>query len=268
MVTTPVRSRNYDFAFEEHFACRERTPHTAAPVEAVARVGAPADYGALYHRLLADGIRLVHTPETHRRSSELPAWYPLLDGLTPRSIWFDEPPTAAQVLALFEWPVFMKGARRTGQHRRALSIIEGPEALAAALRRYAVEPLLQGQQIVCREYVPLRPIPASYFGIVPCAYEFRTFWWRGHLAGHGPYWHQAAPYAWTAPEAEQALTLAREAARRLDVPFLVVDVAQTQRGDWIVIECNDGQESGYAGVPPRALWRRILSLEREHGTRP
>jgi len=64
-------------------------------------------------------------------------------------------------------------------------------------------------------------------------------------------------------EAEQreALALGREVARRVDVPFLVVDVAQEVSGRWIVIECNDGQESGFAGVSPFALWRNILEQE-------
>jgi len=44
--------------------------------------------------------------------------------------------------------------------------------------------------------------------------------------------------------------------------FLVVDIAQAQDGRWLVIECNDGQESGYGSVLPVALWQRIIDLER------
>ena len=40
-------------------------------------------------------------------------------------------------------------------------------------------------------------------------------------------------------------------------------VAQTAEGQWIVIECNDGQESGYAGVSPIALWGKLIELERK-----
>jgi hypothetical protein len=45
------------------------------------------------------------------------------------------------------------------------------------------------------------------------------------------------------------------------VPFLVVDIAQAADGRWLVIECNDGQESGYAACTPIALWQRVLDLE-------
>jgi hypothetical protein len=35
----------------------------------------------------------------------------------------------------------------------------------------------------------------------------------------------------------------------------------------IVIECNDGQESGYAGVSPFVLWKEVVRIERERLSR-
>jgi hypothetical protein len=35
----------------------------------------------------------------------------------------------------------------------------------------------------------------------------------------------------------------------------------TADGNWIVIECNDGQESGYAGVLPLAMWAKMIAIE-------
>ena len=32
-------------------------------------------------------------------------------------------------------------------------------------------------------------------------------------------------------------------------------------GNWIVIELNDGQESGYAGVNKLQLWQKIIGIE-------
>lgn len=63
-------------------------------------------------------------------------------------------------------------------------------------------------------------------------------------------------------EREAGLVVAREAAARLDVAFLVVDIAQALDGRWIVIECNDGQESGHAGVSPLALWQEVVRIEK------
>lgn len=63
-------------------------------------------------------------------------------------------------------------------------------------------------------------------------------------------------------ERTQALALSEEAARRLDVPFLVVDAAQRADGSWVIIETNDAQESGCCGVSPVDLWRAIIDAER------
>jgi hypothetical protein len=58
--------------------------------------------------------------------------------------------------------------------------------------------------------------------------------------------------------------VAQEAVTRLGVPFLVVDLAQRVDGQWIVIECNDGQESGYAGVHPFAMWQNVVEIEKRY----
>jgi hypothetical protein len=88
--------------------------------------------------------------------------------------------------------------------------------------------------------------------------EFRSFWWQGNCVGVGPYWWQVPPYQ--APDLVERMALAGCAAQALAVPFLVVDFAKTVRGDCIVIESNDAQESGFAGIAPRMLWQRVLAL--------
>lgn len=98
---------------------------------------------------------------------------------------------------------------------------------------------------------------------IPASFEFRTFWWKGECVGTGRYWLSAQQYDWTQKEKQDALSIAGEAARRVNVPFLVVDVAQRIDGQWIVIECNDGHESGYAGVSPFALWKNIITFEQK-----
>jgi glutathione synthase/RimK-type ligase-like ATP-grasp enzyme len=57
------------------------------------------------------------------------------------------------------------------------------------------------------------------------------------------------------------MEMAAEAARRVNLPFVVVDMAQRVDGRWTVIEINDAQESGYAGVPRLAMWQRIVEIE-------
>lgn len=258
--TRPVGVPVYDFDFGAWFDVHH--PQQWGEVEVVARVGAFDDFAQTRAALAELGLRSIHTEAEYLRATRLPEWYPLLEDLTPESLWFAGAPDREAVASTLGWPIFMKGARQTSRHRRRLSIIEGPEAFERALEAYAADPILSWQDVVCRRLVPLRRVEDPDPGRIPSSFEFRTFWWRGALVGFGRYWCEGRDYAATASERRGALEVAEEAARRVAVPFLVVDVAQTAAGEWIVIECNDGQESGYAGVSPFGLWQAVLARER------
>jgi hypothetical protein len=250
----------YDFDFRTFFPCR---PARACPAgaAAVARVGAFENYEQWHAEKSAEGVSLLHTPEEHLRCSQLPHWYPLISDLTPRSRWYADAPGAEDVEREFGWPVFVKGGRQTSRHRRSLSIVRTAGEYRAAVAAYRADPILRWQTMVVREFVPLRPVEDGGGDRIPASFEFRTFWWRGRCVGAGRYWWDGRRYDWAAGERREAMALAGEAARRLNVGFLVVDVAMTALGRWVVIECNDGQESGYAGVAPLALWANVLAAE-------
>jgi hypothetical protein len=179
-------------------------------------------------------------------------------------VCFKGPPTLADVKAQFRWPIFMKGARQTSRHQRKLSIIESDEAFCEAIENFSRDPILAWQDVVCREFASLRRLNLSDEDTtkVPRSFEFRTFWWKGKLAGAGRYWWEGGAYDWTESERAAALAVGEEAAQRVAVPFLVIDLAQMADGRWIIIECNDAQESGYAGVSPIGLWQKIVDYER------
>lgn len=259
-ITKPTGIAIYDFDFEKFFECKHhwRLP---TPLIAVARVGAIENYPEFYSALKDEGIELIHTPQQYARCGELPNWYPLIKEFTPKSVWFDELPTIKEITDNFEFPLFIKGARQTSKHNKSLSIVENLEQLETTLKAYANDSILHWQRLVCREYVKLKSVGSAHADEIPPSYEFRTFWWRGEFVGAGRYWYLADEYQWTATEKTEALRIASEVAKRVDVPFLVIDVAQTAGGEWIVIECNDGQESGYAGCSPLLLWHNIAEVE-------
>lgn len=256
--TPPV----YGFDFRRFLTCRHPWQRPDR-VTAIARVGAFSDYEGRCRELAAEGITLVHSPEQYLLATELPRWYPLIEDLTPKSIWFDAPPDVSDVAGVLRWPVFVKGQRQTSRHNRALSIVSSPVEFERAMRAFKEDPILRWQKVVCREYLRLRLVEDPSPDRIPSSFEFRTFWWRGELAGMGRYWWEGKPYPITEPERRAAVAIAQEAASRLKLPFLVVDVAQTDEGRWVVIECNDAQESGYAGVPPLAMWQKIIDVEHQ-----
>jgi hypothetical protein len=250
----------YDFDVRLFFSCRH--PYeSAGPLPGIARIGAFQDYEKFYREAASLGIQLANTPEEHELCSNLPSWYPKITEVTPRSIWYETLPPLTTILKDFAFPFFLKGARQTSRHRADASIIGSPTDYERAAEIFKRDPILRWQEVVCREFVPLRRIPGGLEGKVPASFEFRTFWWKTKLVGSGRYWFEAPNYAWTAEEEAQALVCAQLAVDRLNCGFVVIDLAMTVTGQWIVIECNDGMESGYAGVSPMLLWRSILDHE-------
>ncbi|MEZ5427783.1 MAG: ATP-grasp domain-containing protein [Pyrinomonadaceae bacterium] len=252
----------YDFAFETFFACRHPI-YRSDEISAVGRFGVTDDYADLYHSLKKDGVSLIHTPEQHLLASELTDWYPLLEDVTPRSLWFDAPPSFEEIEKHFSYPIFIKGSRQTSKHKSALSVVNSRAEYEFVAAQFRNDPILRWQSFVCRDLIELRSVAVErQTDKIRPSFEFRTFWWRGECVGSGAYWADFASYSWTETEKLAALKVARKAAERLDVVFLVIDVAQTKDSEWIVIECNDAQESGYAAVSPIALWQNIVEIER------
>ncbi len=246
----------YDFNFDLHFVC-DHPYQIEDEALCILRVGPIADYAEEFRQKLEMGLRLVNSPDEHSRASELEHWYPYLEGLTPRTRVFDALPRAEEIEKDFQWPVFMKGSRQTSKHSPDLSIIQSREHYARASEQYRNDPILHWQKPVIREFVPLMPVAGSVPGKVNPSVEYRSFWWQGKCVGWGRYWYQVTPYQ--SNDVEAGLAVAKQAAERIGVPFLVVDFAKTADDRWIVIECNDAQESGYVGIPPQALWQQVLS---------
>jgi hypothetical protein len=250
---------SYDFALDQFFVCR-RPRQRPEQITAIGRFGVASNYDELCQQLSKDGISLVHSPEQHWLASELPHWYPKLEGLTPKSTWFKAPPALEQLEPTFQLPLFIKGSRQTSRHKAALSIARTPEDYERIIEAYANDPILHWQEFVIRELVDLRPVVAAPTDKVPASFEFRTFWWKGHCIGAAQYW--ATSYTWTQTEELSALGVARAAAIKLELAFVVIDVAQKTDGEWIVIECNDAQESGYGAISPFTLWQNLIQVER------
>ncbi|RYZ46667.1 MAG: DUF4343 domain-containing protein [Sphingobacteriales bacterium] len=250
----------YDFNFRQYFETKSVIDETLAPL--VLRVGAIADYAAQYRQMADEGIQLINTLAEHERASLLPHWYPLIEDLTPRSTWYESLPSVMALRQDFAWPVFIKGERQTNRHRRSLSVARNEQEYGHIRSSWESDPVLGWQRMICREFVPLRKIAAAQGDALQVSEEYRVFLWKGAVAGFGPYWPQQQHHV-TGADLRAVKVLAETVAARVQVPFLVVDVARTEAGTWIVIELNDAQESGYAGVSRIDLWTNILALEKQ-----
>lgn len=256
VISAPTGATAYDFDFELHFKCTH--PYAfARRFPAILRVGAVKDYASRYAELVSWGLAPVNDSHQHELASELECWYPVVEEMTPRTRIYDSLPSVSEVESEFDWPIFLKGSRQTSRHNPDLSIIRSASHYERIVPLYLADPILGWQRPAIRQFLDLLPVGGDVAGKVKPSMEFRTFWWYGRCVGHGCYWYQVAPYS--APDIEVGLALAAIAASRLDVPFLVVDIAKLRDGSWTIIECNDAQESGHSGIAPNMLWQSVVA---------
>lgn len=119
--------------------------------------------------------------------------------------------------------------------------------------------LISQQNIYIREFVPL----VTYFtgiGGIPITKEFRFFVAFGKILAGGFYWSNYAEDMEKIPSEKE---VPHEFLNKvIDIigdksNFYVIDVAQKQDGDWIVIELNDGCQSGLSCISPDILYGEL-----------
>lgn len=206
-------------------------------------------------------LRLINSIKQHEMASLLPNWYPEIKEFTARSVWYETLPTAATILEDFAFPVFLKGERQTNRHRQNMSIANNQTELENILNYWKQDKVLGWQRLICRDFIQLEKIGERVGDKIQPSKEFRIFLWKNRVVGIGHYWTEIEKVELTGNEKAHISKLAKKVSTRVDVPFLVVDVAKKEDGDWIVIELNDGQESGYAGVNRLQLWQNIIDIE-------
>ncbi len=115
-------------------------------------------------------------------------------------------------------------------------------------------------RVVLRKLVRLKHVSCTAEGF-PIGREFRVFLYNCDPIGHGYYWDGEDPLMLLLANEERiVLSLAAEAARRLDVPYVAVDIGQLEDGTWIVIESGDAQFSSFSRIPLLPVWHRISTI--------
>lgn len=257
----------YDYNFRNNLDCRSIVSETENPV--LLHIGAIEDYAGIETYLEENGMKLLIHEAEHLRCSTIEKWYPSLKEKTPFTIVYDELPPIDELLKDFSFPVFIKGNRQTNRHKKSQCIIEDAEAYERLCLEWEKDPVLHWQKVAVREYVPLLTVDdVSFPDQVPISYEFRFFYFEGKCMGYGPYWYMGHTYTMLPEDIAPALELADWAAERLMVSFPAIDLAKTASGEWIIIEVNDAQESGFVGLNPIPLWKNTIDAMQERNWIP
>jgi hypothetical protein len=218
-------------------------------------------YSEIYHAAHAKGVQLLNTPEQHQTIMEFDRYYPLIEGLTPKSIVLTSLEECSRVENEIGFPVFVRGAVKSNK-------VQGWEACVANTLDELIpiaEGVLQREyrsrgKIVVRELVALRQTGEPSWGF-PVTREYRAFVHCGEILAYSFYWDEYTdPQPLTPDEHMAVKRLVREASDRLNIPFIIVDVGQVETGEWIIIECGDAQCAGLSQIPVLELWSKIKDI--------
>jgi glutathione synthase/RimK-type ligase-like ATP-grasp enzyme len=218
----------------------------------------PQHYEDIYAAALTRNIRLINSPEEFRRAEEFDRFYPLLSELTAKSAVAGTVEACEEAASSIGYPVFLKGTIQSLKSKG----VDACVARDVSQLREIVGRLMQSHRrtlgkVIVRELVPLRFTRTGPGGF-PLGREYRLFVLRGEVVGLGYYWEGEDELASLDEDETRAISsLACEAARRVNVPYLTVDIGQRDNGDWLVIEVGDAQFSGLSQVSIHALWSRL-----------
>ena len=222
----------------------------------------PNRYAAIYTAALDKNIRLLNSPEQHLTAQEFDQAYPRLIGWTPESVIITNEAECDDAAAQLGLPVFVKGAVQSRKSRGwKACVAETTEELRLLCRHLLELDNRSRGRVVVRKLVKLRHSRISAEGF-PFGREYRVFLYGNEVLGYGYYWEGDDPLKVLAVGEERTvLKLAVEAARRVETPYIAVDIGQTEDGDWIVIETGDAQFSGVSQVPLLVLWSKLAQVQ-------
>jgi hypothetical protein len=249
----------YDFDFRSYFQVNTIFRETKGSL--ILRIGAINDYEKVYNYFEESGLKLINSVEEHNKVSLLPNWYGKIQELTPKSIVFETLPTFEQIEDNFIYPIFIKGERQTNKHKKELCVAESRSDFERISIAWISDPILSWQKMIVREFVELMPIEKESKNQLQKSYEIRVFVWFGNILSMGQYWESEHKIKLDGIDEDKIIELTKIVYEKLLVPFIVIDFAKTISNEWIVIELNDAQESGYAMNSKINLWSRLIEIE-------
>lgn len=226
-------------------------------------------YFELSQDLRVIGAKLINSFKEHAYLADVGSWSVDLERLTPmtwrQGTFKDLPDDMAFVLKgqtnskKFLWDTHMFAANK--------------QEVGKVMARLLDDSLIGQQTIYAREYVPLVNYGVGLHGL-PITKEFRFFILYGQVVSGAFYWsshiEEVTAAAGSIPSADEVPGgFLDEVLNRIGnyVPFFVVDIAQTQSGDWLVIDVNDGQMSGLSETDPEEFYKDMRRILKEVGIR-
>ena len=217
----------------------------------IPRYSALPFYKELENDLEYNNSKLINSYKQHKYIADFEYYYDIED-LTPKTYFkLDEVPEGGPYVVKgktnsrkFDWNTMMFAKDR----RRAIEV-------ACDLRK---DSMIQQQDIIVREFVPLAKVEEGVNGL-PMSNEWRFFCLYDKILSYGFYWTIAEIEGKLEEEGYNLVLKVIEKVKD-NVNFFVVDIAQKETGEWIVVELNDGQMSGLSNNDPDVLYNNLAAL--------
>jgi len=222
----------------------------------------------VYRRLqegLADrGYSLINSAQQYAEVTYFPNYYPKISDFSPRAVWTETPDSYlawSRSRQLGDGPFVIKDHIKSAKHlwHEACFVPKGSgretfESIAENLRKEQGDTFFRG--FVVKQYVPLvsrGESPREY----PMCEEYRLFFWRRRLLIATHYHRQPVQAVDWSPFVNLA--------QRFTAPFFTMDVAQSEAGNWIVVDMGAGECSSLPpSLEPTKFYSR-LAEEIENG---
>lgn len=179
-------------------------------------------------------------------------YYDVVKNYTPKT-WFEQ----NFHLCNYDGPFVVKGKTKSKKENwNQLMFAETKEkALDIAKQLRMFEENNEG--IIFREYIPLKTFEKGINGI-PFSNEWRFFFLKNNLIDFGYYWSIAENIDHKIKN--NGIEFAKNIANIIKdyCTFFVLDIAETINGDWILIEINEGQNSGLSTIDPDSFYSKLF----------
>jgi hypothetical protein len=205
-------------------------------------------YGELEKDLKNQGSTLINSKLDHLYISTFDYYYDVKDYTFETWFQLHEIPDDGQ---------FVVKGRTNSRKARWNTQMFAPNREAAILiaTELMQDPLLQEQGIIVRRYEPLELLEEGLNG-QPFVNEHRIFFYRSRMIAHGFYWTQSEKKGELDQRGKDlANTVASIVSKYTN--FFVLDVAKTAKGEWKLVEINDGQMSGLSCIDPDEFYNNL-----------
>lgn len=198
--------------------------------------------------------KLINSVRTHRWIADIGNWASL-EGIKTFRTWdrIEDIPDGT--------PLVVKG--QTNSRKFSWNNLMYAEDREQAIKIYlelSNDSLIGQQKIYFREYIPLVRLTTGLNGL-PISKEFRFFICNGVILSGGFYWSSHIEELKEIPSIEEVpLKFLWESIEVISqhANFYALDIAQTEAGEWIIVEINDGCMSGLSENNPTTMYKGLM----------